>query len=119
VPEAEQKKDLAVFRPEHRIVYVTLVRQIGATNGQWTLVDRQSQDDAERTCWGNLRQIEGAKEQWGLAEGKATGNLPIVEGVDEYIRHGHPSCPSKGLYLYEPLGVAPRCTVHGVVPWKN
>jgi hypothetical protein len=119
VPESEQKKELAAFRPEERIVYVTLTRPIGDTNGQWRVVDRHPQNDAERNCWGNLRHIEAAKEQWGLAESKRTGDLPVVEGVDEYIRYGHPSCPSNGRYLYEPLGVDPRCTVHGVVPWRN
>lgn len=119
IPESEQKEELWAFHPEEKILYITATRSIGATNANWILSEKRPQPEAERLCWGHLRQIAPAKEQWGLAEAKPRGTIPLVEGVDEYIRHGHPTCPSGGLYLYEPLGVAPRCTVHGIVPWIN
>jgi hypothetical protein len=119
IPESKKQEELSAFHPHERTLYVTATRTIGANNAKWMLSEERPQPEAERLCWGHLRQIAPAKEQWGLAEGKPEGAIPPVEGVDEYIRYGHPTCPSGGKYLYEPLGVAPRCTVHGVVPWKE
>src|SRR5688572_33491864 len=49
----------------------------------------------KNACINNLRQIDGAKEQWALEKKKAAGAAatPQTE-IDEYIKGGTPKCPS-------------------------
>lgn len=63
-------------------------------------------------CINNLRQIDGAKEQWALASLASTGTVDEV-AVNEYIKGGSPSCPVQGTYSYNVLGVSPACSVTG------
>src|SRR6187455_2122793 len=65
----------------------------------------------KNSCINNLRQIDGAKEQWALetrqADGAATtGNEAAING---YIKGGAPRCPAAAAaatsYTYGNLGV--------------
>src|SRR3954465_12969561 len=65
----------------------------------------------KNACINNLRQIDGAKEQWAL-ETKAPKNAPVVQTeVDEYIKGGTPKCPASGAYTYGDMGVSPVCSL--------
>ena len=61
-------------------------------------------------CINNLRQIDGAKEQWALEHKKEQGDLIVPSEIDQYLRHGRPRCPADGIYRYGKLGDAPTCT---------
>ena len=65
-------------------------------------------------CINNLRQIDGAKEQWAL-EKRAKETDPIVEAeVNEFIKGKiRPLCPAKGTYTYGNVGTNPTCDVAG------
>src|SRR3989337_303212 len=64
----------------------------------------------KNACINNLRQIDGAKEQWGL-EKKAAKDAAVVDAeVNEYIKgEVTPICPAGGAYTYGALNVPPAC----------
>jgi len=71
----------------------------------------------ESICMNNMRQIDSAKEQWALENGKATTDTPSPAEVSAYIRSGFPECPSNGTYTIEDLSTLPRCSEHGIFPY--
>jgi len=65
-------------------------------------------------CINNLRQIDGAKEQWALENKKNTGDVPKESDLAPYIRGGKlPRCPQGGHYIIGAIGTNPTCSVHG------
>ena len=65
----------------------------------------------KNACINNLRQIDGAKEQWALEKKKAPGAAVVVTEVEEYIKGGAPKCPSGGAYDYKAVDTSPTCTI--------
>jgi prepilin-type N-terminal cleavage/methylation domain-containing protein len=63
-------------------------------------------------CINNLRQIDGAKEQWALEAKKTTGDAVVgtdIFGADKYIRT-EPKCPTDdGTYNILVVGTKPTC----------
>src|SRR5690349_8105969 len=51
-------------------------------------------------CINNLRQIDGAKEQWALENKKSAGTASDSAGVNAYIKGSAPACPAGGSYTY-------------------
>lgn len=76
----------------------------------------QAQNNA---CINNLRQLDAAKEQWALAEGKENEAEPDLQGVLEYIKGNRmPVCPQGGTYQLNAIGTAPTCSHPGhALPW--
>lgn len=71
----------------------------------------------KNACINNLRQIDGAKEQWALENRVATGTA-VTEtgptGVNAYIKgEQRPVCPAGGSYNYNNVGVNPTCSIPG------
>jgi hypothetical protein len=67
----------------------------------------------KNACINNLRQIDGAKEQWALDNKKNAGDAPTESdliGPDNYIRV-MPVCPGGGYYAFNPIGTLPTCTI--------
>jgi prepilin-type N-terminal cleavage/methylation domain-containing protein len=72
----------------------------------------------KNACINNLRQIDGAKEQWALETRQpetatAVGNEAAVDG---YIKGGAPKCPAAGAaagasYTYGTLAEKPLCAI--------
>jgi prepilin-type N-terminal cleavage/methylation domain-containing protein len=62
-------------------------------------------------CIQNLKEIDGAKEQWALENKKGTGDAIVKNEVDAYIKNGAPSCPASGTYTYGNVGTDPTCSV--------
>jgi hypothetical protein len=65
------------------------------------------------TCIANLKQIDGAKEQWMLENKKTTNDVPIwadLIGTDKYIKNT-PSCPSHGKYTLNDVSKPPVCSL--------
>ena len=67
-----------------------------------------------RTCVGNLKQIDSAKEQYAmenkLGEGEDVGDL-----WPDYIKK-EPVCPSGGEYTVDTVGTDPTCSYAGTDP---
>jgi hypothetical protein len=70
----------------------------------------------QNACINNLRQIDGAKEQWALEHHKKAGEPVTKEDeiqINAYIKGGAPKCPSgdsNAHYSYNAVGVAPTCS---------
>lgn len=67
----------------------------------------------KNACINNLRQIDGAKEQWALEKKKAAAAAITQSEVDEYIKGGTPTCPGGGTYNYQAVDTNPTCTIEG------
>jgi hypothetical protein len=67
------------------------------------------------TCVANLKQIDGAKEQWALELRKTTNDVPTwsdLVGTDKYIKN-KPVCETEGVYSLNAVGQAPTCSRGG------
>lgn len=62
-------------------------------------------------CINNLRQIDGAKEQWALENKKSSGTAADSTGINAYIKGGAPSCPGGGTYTYQAVDTSPTCSL--------
>jgi prepilin-type N-terminal cleavage/methylation domain-containing protein len=62
-------------------------------------------------CIGNLRVIDGAKEQWALINSRTQGEPVEQNEVDALVRKGVPQCPAAGSYTYGAVGEAPTCSL--------
>jgi len=66
----------------------------------------------KNACINNLRQIDGAKEQWALENKKKDGDLPTnadLFGASLYMRDT-PLCPSdNSAYTLQPVGTKQTC----------
>lgn len=69
---------------------------------------------ALNTCINNLRQIDGAKQQWALENKKPDNTLVSEVNITSYLPGNvMPTCPSGGTYTINSVGVAPTCSVPG------
>ena len=73
---------------------------------------QKSRDRAQiATCLANLKQIEGAKEQWGLEQKKGATDAPTSGMLAPAYLRTFPSCPTSGNYAIGDLATRPTCTV--------
>ena len=67
---------------------------------------------ATNICVSNLRQIDGAKEQWALENHKSTNDVPTMEDLQPWL--GRPLvCPRGGTYIPGRIDEPPRCSIGG------
>jgi len=64
-------------------------------------------------CINNLRQIDGAKEQWALEKKKSSGSAVVDTEIESYIKGGAPKCPAGGSYTYNAVDTSPVCSITG------
>ena len=64
-------------------------------------------------CLSNLRQIEGAKEQWALASKKEPTDTPTAQDLDTYLHKSFTTlkCPAGGVYTINAAGEKPICSI--------
>jgi len=67
----------------------------------------------KNACISNLKEIDGAKEQWAIENKKSTGATIVKTEVDTYIKGGAPACPGGGSYTYGNVSIDPGCTISG------
>jgi outer membrane lipoprotein-sorting protein len=82
-----------------------------ASSGASTEVNQRN------ACINNLRQIDGAKNEFALEKGKAIGT-PVTEAdIKPYIKldaNGNlPKCPAGGKYTIGKVGELPTCSIAG------
>ena len=66
---------------------------------------------AKNVCINNLKQIDGAVEQWALDNSILTGTVPASGQEDRiysYIDGGRPKCPVGGRYTICEVGANPQ-----------
>lgn len=64
-------------------------------------------------CINNLRQLDGAKQQWALENRKTAKETPPAEQLAAYLKDGFPKCPASGRYTLNAVEAAPTCSVAG------
>jgi len=74
-------------------------------------------------CINNLRQIDGAKQQWALENGKVSSSTPTPASLAPYLGRGTAgatinqagqggiACPAGGTYTINDVGTAPTCSL--------
>lgn len=64
-------------------------------------------------CVNNLRQLDGARDQWAIEMKKREGEPVNASDLDPYLKNGTAGlkCPAGGSYTFSPLGEVPTCSV--------
>ena len=67
-------------------------------------------------CINNLRQIDGAANEFALENGLSTGNsISYPSDLTPYIKlnknNSIPACPAKGSYTCSTVGTTPTCSL--------
>ena len=67
-------------------------------------------------CINNLRQIDGAKQQWALEQKQSATTAPGSTELQPYLGRGStgsafPTCPAAGTYTINDLNTAPTCSL--------
>jgi prepilin-type N-terminal cleavage/methylation domain-containing protein len=69
----------------------------------------------KNACIANLKQIDGAKEQYALEDKLAAGascTMTAISGDGKYIK-AEPTCPAGGTYTVGNIGTTPTCSISG------
>ena len=67
----------------------------------------------KNTCINNLRQIDGAKQQWALENKASDSANPGNSSVGTYIKNGFPVCPAGTTpYVVTTVAEDPTCAVN-------
>jgi hypothetical protein len=73
-----------------------------------------TEQEKAAACLNNLKQIEGAKQQWALEKSRPTGGLVGPTDISPYlVGNAVPTCPSGGTYTLNPIGISPICNIPG------
>lgn len=65
-------------------------------------------------CINNLRQIDGAKQQWALETHQLSTASPPQASLTPYLGRGAgqwPKCPANGTYTINAVSTPPTCSV--------
>ncbi len=66
----------------------------------------------KNACINNLKQLDGAKEQWALENKKSAGSTVDSTGVVSYIKgSAMPICPGGGSYSLNAVDTPPTCSI--------
>ena len=76
-------------------------------------VFRQRHRSSVSSCINNLRQLDGAKQQWAVDYKKNTNDIPVWEDLVGKYFNQKPECPQGGTYTIGKVGEAPRCNFPG------
>src|SRR5438445_7785696 len=72
---------------------------------------RARQTSQTNACINNLRQIDGAKQQWALENKKSDTDTPLSTDVQVYIKNSlFPHCPAGGTYTVSAVNTDPTCS---------
>ena len=93
------------------------LQKLTAENQQLKLQTQVAQQkDQIIGCMNNLRQIDGAKEQWALSNQKPAGTLVSQQDLEPYFpNRAFPTCPAGGVYTLNQIGLPPICNIAGHV----
>jgi prepilin-type N-terminal cleavage/methylation domain-containing protein len=76
---------------------------------------RARESSRAKSCQGNLRQMETAKEQWAMDNKKSATDTPTAANlVPTYMKGTSgvlPACPSAGTYTIGDMSTRPSCSV--------
>jgi prepilin-type N-terminal cleavage/methylation domain-containing protein len=65
----------------------------------------------QNACINNLRQIDGAKQQWALENKKTDSDSPSTTECGVYLKNNiYPNCPGGGTYTVNAVSTDPTCS---------
>jgi general secretion pathway protein G len=71
------------------------------------------------SCINNLRQIDGAEQQWALENQQLSTATPAQASLTPYLGRGSngqwPTCPANGSYTINDVSTPPTCNIAGHV----
>jgi len=67
----------------------------------------------KKSCYNQLKQIDGGKEMWAVQERRADGDTPSDSQLGAYFKDGMPSCPGGGAYTIGAVANPATCSIHG------
>jgi prepilin-type N-terminal cleavage/methylation domain-containing protein len=70
----------------------------------------------KNACINNLRQIDGAIQQWALENNQSSAAKVTSTDVIPYLGRGtgeYPTCPANGNYVVTDVATKPTCDVNG------
>jgi prepilin-type N-terminal cleavage/methylation domain-containing protein len=68
----------------------------------------------KNACINNLRQIDGAKQQWALENKAVDTSTPANSDITPYLKGNTlPSCPANGAYTLGSVATSPSCNIAG------
>ncbi len=71
-------------------------------------------EQAANVCINNLRQIDGAMQQWALEYKKTADAIPTAADITPYLPGNKlPACPSGGAYTLNKVSDPPTCSIPG------
>ncbi len=74
---------------------------------------------ASNACINNLRQIDGAKQQWAVENRKGPNDIPTSGEIAIYLVNNRlPVCPLGGTYTMGRVDEAPKCSI-STAAWPN
>jgi prepilin-type N-terminal cleavage/methylation domain-containing protein len=63
-----------------------------------------------KSCQGNLRQIDNAKQQWAIDQKKGATDSPAAADITPTYVKNTPACPAGGTYTYGAVQTDPSCS---------
>jgi hypothetical protein len=80
-------------------------------------VQAQAQAQLQQaSCLNNLRQLDGAKQQWALEHSQPAEAVPGLPDIEPYLRDAAVwNCPGGGVYTLNAVGLPPVCSLPGHV----
>src|SRR5580765_4671558 len=70
----------------------------------------------KNACINNLRQIDGAIQQWALENNQSSAATVASTDVIPYLGRGtgeYPKCPANGTYTVVDVATKPTCDING------
>ena len=109
--QAQTAQAQAQAAQSHVLTLSTNLQAVQASAQQQAIVVRQQQ--WANTCINNLRQLDGAKQQWALEAKKNPNATPSEREIAPYLKDGIPKCPAGGVYTLKTVDSVPTCSVAG------
>jgi len=98
---------------------VRLIRMPGGAPANAATPAASRETMQRNACINNLRQIDGAINEWALEKGKANGTVVTEADIKPYLKLDasgtFPKCPAGGTYTLGKVGGHPTCTILGHV----
>lgn len=70
---------------------------------------RARETSQKNACINNLRQIDGAKDQWAIEHKQGEGSACTSGQIVPYLKKW-PDCPAGGTYTVNVIGTDPTCS---------
>jgi hypothetical protein len=118
------QKELEQLKVQHQQLQTAIqqMQQVQTENAQLKATTRAYEQAQSATlqasrrgaCIANLRQMDGATQQWALENRKAVQSPVLVDQIALYLKGGKlPVCPEGGVYTHSIVGTPPKCSIPG------